>query len=327
MTEDESKGLLHTYFSNIKSLHFKALRRSSRGKQEIRSFAREQLGRLNNRFKSMFIQKQYMIVCQMLNYLVEPQLYRDGIDYYDEGMNINHASLVFMGIPACCGIGSATRLYSLFVEMFKTKTAESVRQFYKTIHELEETCTNKDFKTELFILGRSVQEIASTLMNVDKYVLDPAMHALIDLSGRWNDVFETGFAIVHDRSNSIFNQKRTLDFLINLNIDSTTIGYGKFKTTYPLRIKSFAFEDSERSYSIKLCDIVSGMLFCGLNPAKQDELKAELKKPASQWRFSNVILFSSDMEPMKDRKKQSGDIDPIDFLGRERMKENKGKQP
>ncbi len=70
--EQESRDLLSANFSNPDGLHFKSRRKTSRGQRELISFAAKHLLNLNARFKSIVIHKEYMVTCQMLNYLVEP---------------------------------------------------------------------------------------------------------------------------------------------------------------------------------------------------------------------------------------------------------------
>jgi len=322
--ESEAKHQLANSFSNIENLHFKKTRRSKRGADELLRFFDEQVIGLNGRFKSFILNKEYMIVSQMLNYLVEPQLYEDGIDYYDAGMNIAHANVVFHGLPLLCERGPANRLYKAFIDMFNQKTPATTDHFYATVSELAVNCTDSDFQTELLILGRSIDQLPSVLEVVNKYVLDPAMHALIDLAGYWNADFPQGFKIVHDRSNSIKNQKEVLDFLVNLDTPPTEVGYGDFKVTYPLNIRDFTFDSAETNYSIKLCDIICSGLFASLTaPSSGDRLTPSLREILKSWKFTNTVIPTLDVEPMQSRKKRSGDIDSLDFLARQVLKKHR----
>ena len=225
MAEEEAQSLLAANFSSPETLHFKTTKRTAKGERELLTFASSNLQRLNARFRCIAIHKEYMITCQMLNYLLEPQLYRDGIDYYDEGMNIHHASVFYYGAQVILDKGPSRSLYKAFIEMFRRKTASSIRDFYSVLHTLRTACSDKSFAGELLALETSVADVRRTLSVVDKYTLDPAMHALIDLTGRWNDQYPKGFGIVHDRSDSIRNQKQTLDYLINLKTEPTRVGY------------------------------------------------------------------------------------------------------
>ncbi len=229
-------------------------------------------------------------------------------------MNIHHASIVYYGAQLFLGRQSSRRLYRAFIDVFRTKTRESAARFYGVVNRHRRTCKDDDFAGELFILERSAEDIRDTLSVVDKYTLDPAMHALIDLAGHWNDDFDEGFVIVHDRSNTIRNQKHTLDYLVNLKVDPTRVGYGDFKVTYPLRIKDFKFKDSQSCYSIKLCDLACGMLLAGFNHSSLDDFSSQVRTAIKPWKLSNLIWPSLDMEPMKNKKREPTDIDPFEFL-------------
>lgn len=316
---EKAESLLKEYFSNIDQLHFKKKRKSIKGRKEILNFWNNNFEFLKNNFKSIIIEKKFMIVCQMLNYLVEPQLYKYGIDYYDEGMNISHANMMYMCIPVFCGVGLANRLYNAFIEMFKIKNSKSIKSFYKILSLLEQNSKSEDFKEEIFILQKSIEKINETISYVNKDILDPAMHSLISLISAWNNELKAEFNVFHDRSNTINNQKAVLDFLNSIDGPDISIGYGAFKAIYPLKMNDFQFISND-NYSIKVCDIVSSsILYASVN---DDDFAVELKKILNNWTYTNNIMPSNYVGKITGRKKNEGDIDSIDFFAEKMM--NKG---
>lgn len=316
--KDEAKKILEQSFTSLENLHFKKKKKSNLGKREILDFWDKNISYLNSNFKSMIINKKFMIVCQMMNYLVEPQLHRDGIDYYDEGMNIGHSNMMHMCLPGFCGIGLTNRLYKAFIDMFKIKDRKSVEAFYKLLAILEEKSKSEDFRNDIFILQRSIEEIGETLSIVNKYILDPAMHSLISLLTYWNDELDEEFNVFHDSSNTILNQKTILDFISEIECDEIQIGYGNFKATFPLKMNEFSFIISD-NFSIKLCDIVSSsLLYASIN---DDEFSQDLGERLSEWNLINHISPSTDVGKNPERKKEIGDIDPLDFFAEKMMEQ------
>ncbi len=310
---DVAKQKLESSFTDIDLLHFKRKKNSASGRKEILDFWDKNFDFLNENSKSIVIHKKYMIVCQMLNYLVEPQLYEDGIDYYDAGMNIGHSNMMYMCIPGFCGSGLANMLYKAFINMFKIKDQKSIITFYKLLDLMEKKSSSEEFKTDIFILKRSITEISETLQIVNKYVLDPSMHSLISLITLWNNELEEEFNVFHDRSNTILNQKEILDFLNDIEGDEQSIGYGEFKATFPIKMDSFRFISSD-NFSIKIVDIISSsLLYVSIN---DDDFAKELNKIISNWKWTNNIMPSSNVEPIPERIKRQGDIDSLDFFAK-----------
>lgn len=317
INDKEAKDLLSKYFDINKQVHFKKLKQTVSGRFAISKFLNEQSTNLNKLCLTMAFNKEYMIMCQILNYLVEPQLYDAGIDYYDEGCNIAHANMMYGCLPAFVGKDNTHLFYSTFLDMVKNQENQKIEAFYECIEKLIKNCKSDDFKKELITISLSKKDISSTLKALTKQSIDPSMAALIDLSGRWNYKFQDGFNIIHDRSNNINSQIDTLNFLRNLKIDETEVGYGDIKTKYPLNILDFVFMESSKSHTLQLCDIISsslGSLCNSLMNKCEDEFSSCISSALSKWEFTNIINSSNNVSPDPKRKKVKGQIDPLDFL-------------
>jgi hypothetical protein len=317
ITEENAKALLSNYFDTSKQIHFKKLKTSNSGKASIIKFFDEQMMFLNDVCFTTAFNKEYMIMCQILNYLVEPQLFDAGIDYYDEGNNIAHANMMYLCMPAFVGKENTFRFYSSFVEMVKNPDKEHIDTFYECVGNLIQNCNTEDYKQELQIIALSRNEIDTTLQSLTKYSVDPSMSALIDLSGRWNYKYQDGFNIIHDRSNNINSQIEILDFLRNLDIESTEVGYGEVKVKYPLKIYDFTFSESSSSYVLQLCDIVASALCYVANSivkGQSTDFSSKLDSIIKEWKYSSIIGPSNDVKPDIKRKKVNGQINPIDFI-------------
>lgn len=313
---ETARSLLNTYFSEPETLHFKKRKRNGAGRIELVRFFREQTAALNPKFRSVVFHKEYMVICQILNYLVEPQLHRDGIDYYDRGMNVAHANMMYCVLPAFCGAGPTRRFYQSFIDMMRIRSPDSIEKFFSSIGQLKRHCVNDDFQTDLHILERSIQDVATVLAATDKYAIDPSMHALIELCALWTESYPEGYDVVHDRSNSINNQKHHLDFLANMESEPTWVGYGQRKMKLPFPIRSVTFESAEVNPSIRLADLFCSGLFHIHKTERNDPFTESIAEHLVHWSFSDMVSPSTDVDVMADRIKQPGDIDVLDFIAK-----------
>lgn len=315
--ENEAKKLIEDYFGKNNKIHFKKLKNSRTNQERIINILNDNKKLFQKSFRYCYYHKKYLITCQMLNYLFEPQLYDDNIDYYDGGMNIAHANMFFICSYAFCGNEIIDKVLKSFVDMIRIRTSLEIDTYYKSLEDAMMCCTNNSFKSDLYILYRTRNDVLKYLINVDKYILDPAIHALIGLTEQWIKELNESIDIVHDRSTSVSITRKYLEMLINIDTQPINIGYGEFKTVLPLKVNSFRFESSELSYSIQLCDLMAGSIFF-INNDKieydKNVFKEKLTQTIKDWKTFGSVSPSSNVVLDPKRKKQNGDIDPINYI-------------
>lgn len=321
--EANSRNILSRHFDISKPLHFKKLKQSKANQENILFFFSERLNEIKPRCKVCVYHKEFVTACKMLDYLVEPQLYDDGIDYYDQGMNIAYANLFYICSKVFCGDIAMREVYSRFLHMVKEETSESINAYFSSLKSAEKICIDEGFKSNFLALSRSSSKIKSLLSAVGKADFDPALSALIYLIQAWMDEDSDGLRIVHDRSVTIDARREDIKFLSDLEIDPIRVGYGSVTAQYPLNIRKFEFAASDSSYSIQLCDLVASALCFTEKAPEMDKLSfsKRLKELIKDFPIANIIWPSSDVLPDAKRKRQEGDINPVDFLSEQFIKQ------
>jgi hypothetical protein len=324
ISEHESGKIINNYFGS-KDIHFKKLKNNRNNQQQIVRLLTENKEILIENTRSCFYHKKFLILCQMLNYFYEPQLYVDGIEYYDEGMNIAHANYFYICSYSFCGEQIMDNILYCFMNMVRIQTKETINSFYESLQKAIQNCQHEDFKTDFYILARTYNEINRYLSGIEKYILDPSGHALIGLVEQWLNELTESIDIIHDRSNSVDIIKKNLEILVNIETDPINIGYGKFKTLLPLKVNSFRFEQSNNFKSIQLCDLIASSIFF-INNEKQEtdkqEFKNRLTDTIKDWKTYGSVSPTTDVSPILDRKKQEGDIDPLNYIAYKMRKSN-----
>jgi hypothetical protein len=327
ISEQESNKIINNYFGQ-KDLHFKTLKNGKNNQQQIIKLLTDNEETFKENMRYCYYHKKFLILCQMLNYFYEPQLYDDGIDYYNGGMNIAHANYFYMCAYAFCGEIMMDNILRSFMNMVRIQTKEAINNYYISLQRAYTNCKHEEFKGEFYILSRTFEDIGKYLSGIEKYILDPSSHALIGLVEQWLNELAESIDIVHDRSASVDITKKYLEILINIDTDPIRIGYGKFKTLLPLKVNSFIFESSKNSKSIQLCDLVASTVFF-INNERQDIDKQDFKNDiinlVKDWKTYGSFSPSTNVSLDPDRKKQDGDIDPIDYIAYQKWKSEHGR--
>lgn len=326
ISEYESGKILDNYFGE-KFIHFKTIKNGKNNQQQLIKLLIENNNIIEQNIFSCFYHKKFLILCQMLNYLYEPQLYNDGIDYYDEGKNIAHANYFYICGYGFCGEIIMDNVLRSFMNMIRLQTKDAIKDYYSSLQKAFDNCKHKEFKTEFYILLRTFKDVDRYLLNIEKYILDPSSHTLISLVEYWLKELNECIDIVHDRSKSVEIAKKYLEYLINIDINPVSIGYGNFKTLLPLKVNSFTFESSSNSKALQLCDLIASSIFF-VNNEKEEidkiEFKNNLLNIVKNWKTFGSVYPTDNVSPIPDRKKQNGDIDPIDYLAYQKWKSEHG---
>ena len=269
--------------------------------------------------KVYFVHKRFMVTCKYLDLLLEPMLHNDGIDYYDGGMNLSHANLHYMIMPVFCGADATEAFFKDFVAMFRQRTPEAVDRFYATLRATAAASRDKDFASELEILGLSLSHIHTALTQTPDNALNPAIPAFVALASEWNKQFGQSFAIVHDDSKPLSKERAGLEAFLTPWQAPKEIGYGYQRAPFPFNVTSLVFASSHDHKQIQLADIVAGSYGHWLrgqaNPEYQDAFWEELNHSIrANNRVIGSITPSTFVGVYEDRKKRPGDVDTLDYL-------------
>ncbi len=269
--------------------------------------------------KIFSIHKRYMIVAKYLDLLLEPMLHRDGIDFLDGGMNIAHSNLHFMYLPVLCGHEATNVFYRSFLNMFRDRTIKSINIFYNSIEKLKENCKEEEFISELEILSLSQADTKENLSQTYTSELDPIIPSFTTLCHLWNNQINDKFRIVHDESKPLKKDKESIKILMNNNITKVNIGYGAKKFELPLKVDSFEFGDSKKIKQLQIADIFAGSYFLWLRGKCNGKYKDNFWNKLNETFNKNSMMVgtiwpSNNVGIIKDRVKQPGDINPIDYI-------------
>jgi len=324
LPEEVAQQYLSKYFTGLKKIHFKNMKNAKSNQKKILNFLTEYIEEIWRHSKISIFHKEFTITCKMLDYLVEPYFYERGIDFYDEGRNICYSNMFFYTFYSVLGRRDLNEMCSLFLKLITEKSDTTINNFYTYVKHITDHCNSKYLKNELEILLNSRDQIYDLIKYVNRADFDPALSSLIFLIHKWMDEDNEGLEIVHDRSVTIDKRSNDINFLREMTNTKTRVGYGQVTAEYPLNIKNFEFTPSNSSPSIQICDIIASSLCFAYKNPEQDKLDfhSELVKKLTGYPIDNIIWPSTNISLDENRRKKTGDINPIDYLAEQMQKNN-----
>lgn len=121
--------------------------------------------------------------------------------------------------------------------------------------------------------------------------------------------------VLFDSSEPFFANKEFMEYLRDMDVPETVVGYGKGKHVYPLPIGNIEIAKSHEEFGIQLADIFASALVFALTP-RTDKFVKYQNKIRQLPIFQNIKLniAPSSIDFIEERMQDTADIDPLDFL-------------
>lgn len=128
--EEADSMLSHILTNNVTEAKFSKLKKTSSGQKKILSFL-SQPEISKEKIKISFYYKRFLVIIKIIDILVEPLLYFNGIDLYKDKTNILMSNLYYWTMPAFCGDEIFEILLEKFISMIRKKDKSSIEKFYQ----------------------------------------------------------------------------------------------------------------------------------------------------------------------------------------------------
>jgi hypothetical protein len=315
--EEEVKAILSPLLkiSKAKELHFKQLKKYARSRQAIIECINHPLVQTDRVFHYV-AHKEFMIVIHIVDKLIEPVFYEQGIDIYKGGFNISTANILYIMGKNVWDRDLFTEMCRNFVVWMRSKKVDDGVAFYKTGYRLYATLKHDRDKQLLSWVLDSLPLATSILGSIDKYSLDATLSCFNAHCDFWAKTYNRPFDITFDKSKQIDYWEDMIKFLTD-HIPEGEVGYGSRKHKYPLLINSLATVSSETSVSLQLADLFcSSLNYCyGLiSKKKSDEFGLSIDNSALVKSSRKVMWPGTEMTPEElDMTDETG-MNALDFI-------------
>ena len=255
LPEPDCIELKNKFFNKVQGaeLKYSSLSRRPRQQNFIINFLKE-LSYKPNLVKFVIAHKQYVLVTKMVEILIEPATYEDGLNLYDKGANIALSNLIHYTFPVFGGEVFFKKLLINFQNMIRLKTKESYKAFFEPLSTQDYP---QDLVELLTYLRGSHTKFGYGLLE-DYSSLDIATSCTLSLMSYWQHDLSEDLILIHDNSSAMAKDRRIWDVLVDHSLHPIEVGYDRRKTQFPIRVVETHPEDSKNWAGLQLADILAG---------------------------------------------------------------------
>lgn len=239
-------------------LHFKNLKNTKYGRDLIIKFINHELITEDNIICSVS-NKEYVVVAQIVDQLIETYLINNGIDIYKFGVNLSYTNGIYYFGNFFWDKELYSQFLTSFVSMIRKKDFDSIRQFYRTANELYNSVDEK-YCDILFPIVESHIYIDEIMEAVSKYTLDVTLSSFLVICDLWYRKTNSKVNVLFDKSKPIEYYLDYIAFCKDLNIKMTEIGYGSRKMFFPAQINELKLVDSVDNFAIQCADLIASTI-------------------------------------------------------------------
>jgi hypothetical protein len=238
-----------------KEAKYSKLKGSRQGQANlINFFSSPELTLENSKFT--LADKNYYLITHIVDKLIEPPLYENGIDLYE---NDAHVGLVNLWYYTGDYIfpGQWKHVQRAFLKAIRQRDHSSFNQFDRILAQAYKHARpdSNDIATGLFLARGRLDEFIGVYQDLE--VFDPAVDSFISLTHKWMQQSPDMFHVTHDQSKPLRRSEKFLRTLMT-PLAPRIIGYGNRQAELPLRISDFDFGDSVAHPQLQVADIIAG---------------------------------------------------------------------
>lgn len=309
--------------SNAEELHFKNLKKYQKTRNAILKCINDERI-LSSRIYRFVAHKEFMIVAQIVDQLIELVLSNNGIDIYKGGLNISTSNMIYLLGKNLWNKTLFKEMCENFVKWIRSNSEADFTIFYKSVSELYHSIQNE--KEKLFVgLILLSKPFKDTVMDAyDKYTLDITLSCFVSHCNFWAEENKNPFDVVFDSSKQIDYWKDMIKFLTD-KLPSQEVGYGSRKYKYPLLINSIEMVNSKSEIQIQFADIMSSSLnytYSCISKNSVDDFSSQIEKSRLFETSGNAIWPTTLVTPEDLDMTDDTGINPLDFFVKHSMLQN-----
>lgn len=201
--------------------------------------------------------KLYYLITHLVDKLIEPTLYENGLDLYARDAHVGLTNVWYYAGKTAFPNGHWEKVLLAFERAVRCPTNSNFSDFDATLLRASHFTPydSRDFATGLLMASGRLEEFIGVFRG--GVVFDPAPDLFTAMIHRWMDDYPGRFAVTHDKSKPLARNEAFFRALI-VDAPSRVIGYGARQVEMPLRVNEFTFGDSCDHAQLQVADVIAG---------------------------------------------------------------------
>lgn len=261
--DDEMRDVTGRFFSKFAGpdIKFSKLSKTDRGRKmvlDFLSYARER----REDIRIAFAHKPFVLLCKGIDWIVQPNMERNGVNLYERGGNLAITNLIFRLTNDLAGDGYFNRLLDSLQKYFREPGAPTFTALADVLSEKTGMPHAPASGPLAEILGALYYPLLAThpddAERIESANLEFAFTLAISVMHSWKKKVGMGMTLIHDATSAMSRQKRYWDALMSEEAPADVIGYDRRTMEFPIGISETRFEPSEDQIGIQIADVLAG---------------------------------------------------------------------
>lgn len=319
---EETRHLLDPLFALSKAdeLHFSNLKKYNKFRNALISMFNNELFK-EDRVYHYIADKKLMVSAQMVDMLIEPVLYDNDIDIYQDGSNIAMTNVLYFTGKNFWKT-DYDHICELFVKWARSAADIDWDNYWHAVKHLHDK-TKKGYRDLLLAIMLSTPHLYYIKAALNKYSLDVTLSCFVDHCNFWAKRYGKLFDVTFDESKQIEYWKDMIDFLTH-HLPEGEVGFGTRKHKYPLLINSLTTAKSHDCIQLQLADLIASTLnyySTKLINGEDDDFSKQLSTTRLfHHTLGNKIWPTTKITPEDLGMTDPSGINPLDFLAHAALK-------
>lgn len=288
LTTKQATELKSIFNTNSSELKFNRLKKYYKYHEQIISFLNHDIIS-NETVKLSLFHKEYCICVHTVDRLIEPLAYRDGLDFYENGLNLAFTNILFYCTPTFCDKAIYEEYQKDFISLFKMRNSQSIDKFYSTVSALIDSSKTKDYGLTLSPILASREIIEDILDEWDTNNFDATLSGFINLIDYWGRKTDENFYAYVDNSKSLIHFKHLVDKVKSIYIKQQEVGTDRRTLQLPLKLIDINFVDSKQNEVVQIADLIAGAANHYYRALANDKFKDELSEKIEKTKLVELL--------------------------------------
>lgn len=206
--------------------------------------------------KALVADKRYYLITHLVDKLIEPTVYENGLDLYDGDAHVGLVNVWYHAGHTIFPDGAWEKVQRTFLRAIRERNTTAYAEFDQTLRTafLAAPEGSRDFATGLAL---SFGRIGEFLKPFPLHTFDPAPDLFTMMINKWMESGPGFFDVTHDQSKPLRRHEPFLRALMT-PAAKRTFGYGTRQAELPLRIRDLDFADSASHAPLQVADLIAG---------------------------------------------------------------------